>query len=284
MPQINKWLLYGVVLLVISFGSSMNLASAYGIAVMGMMVVSTCLTFFVFWKIFKKPLWMALAFLIFFLAIEGTFLAANILKVFHGGFVSLAIAGFTFMCIMIWIKGTKYLHKKARRHAISLSDLMEQLERNPLHVIDGTAVFLTSDPTLAPVPLLQNIKHNKVIHAHNIVLTVITSQFPRVPDAQRVIVEKVTSGLTRVYVHYGFMESPDVPNALSLARTRGLEVEHKVLSYFVGHRTIIGQPGRGLPTWQEKIYIAMGRMAMSSTDYYRLPIGRVVEIGIQMAI
>lgn len=284
MPQVNRWMLVIVLLLCVTFGSSTALASAYGISVIGTMIVSTFIAFFVLWKIYNKPLWIALVFAAFFFAIEGAFLFANVLKLLQGGFISLMIAGIVFFGIMVWIKGTKYLHKKAKRHAISLPDLMEQLERNPLHVIDGTAVFLTSDPTLAPVPLLQNIKHNKVIHAHNIVLTVITSQFPRVPDSQRVVVENVSSSLTRVYVHYGFMESPDVPYALSLARTKGLEIAHVVVSYFVGHRTIIGQPGRGLPNWQEKVYIAMSRMTMSSTDYYRLPVGRVVEIGIQMTI
>lgn len=284
MPQINKWLCYAVVLLVIAFGSSSALASAYGIAVMGTMMVSSFLTFFVLWKIRNKPLWLALGFFLIFTTIEVTFLWANILKVLQGGFISLMIAAFVVMCMTVWIRGSRYLHKKAKRFAVSLPDLMEQLERNPLHVIDGTAVFMTSDPTQAPVPLLQNIKHNKVVHAHNIVLTVITSQFPRVPDSQRVVVEKVTSSLSRVYVHYGFMESPDVPRALSLARTKGLEIDHKIVSYFVGHRTIVGHPERGLPVWQEKLYIALTRMAVSSTDYYHLPIARVVEIGIQMAI
>jgi KUP system potassium uptake protein len=284
MPQINTWLLYAVVLLVVSFGSSTALASAYGIAVTGTMVVSTFLTFFVLWRIFAKPLWVAVGFLVVFLAVEGTFFSANLLKFFQGGFVSIMIAALVYMCILIWRRGTRYLHKKARRHAISLADLMEQFERSPLHIVDGTAVYLTSDPTLAPLPMLQNIKHNKVVHANNIVLTVVTSQFPRVPDSQRVVVEKVSSILTRVYVHYGFMENPNVPYALALARTKGLEIDHKLVSYFVGHRTIVGHPQRGLPVWQEKIYIAMTRMTMSATDYYHLPIGRVVEIGMQMAI
>jgi KUP system potassium uptake protein len=284
MPQVNRWMLFIVLLLCVTFGSSTALASAYGISVIGTMIVSTFIAFFAIWRIYNKPLWAAALFAVFFFAIEGAFLLANILKLMQGGYISLMIAGIVFLCILIWVRGSKYLHKKVRRQAVLLVDLMEQLERNPLHVIDGTAVFLTSDPTLVPVPMQQNIKHNKVIHAHNVVLTVITSQFPRVPDSQRVVVEKVTSTLTRIYVHYGFMESPDVPYALSLARSKGLEVDHKVVSYFVGHRTIIGRPGRGLPGWQEKIYIAMTRLAMSSTDYYRLPAGRVVEIGIQMTL
>lgn len=284
MPQINKWLCLAVLLLVVSFGSSTSLASAYGIAVTGTMVVSTFLAFIVLWRLLRKPLWIALSFLGSFLLIEGMFFWANLLKVLDGGFVPLALALIVFSCMAIWLRGSRYLHKRARRHAIPLSDLMERLERNPLHVVEGTAIYMTSDPTLAPLPLLQNIKHNKIIHSRNVVLTIVTSHFPHVRDSHRVTVERISSNLDRVYAHYGFMESPDVPDALYLASNKGLDIDLKTASYFVGHRTIVSHPRRGLPKWQEKIYIAMTRMATTATDYYKLPAGQVVELGIQLEI
>ena len=284
MPQINKWLFYAVFLLCLTFGSSSEMASAYGIAVTGTMIVSTLLVSFVMWRILKKPVALIVVFLVVFLIVEGGFFAANMTKVFHGGYVPLAMAAMVFLAIRVWMRGTRHLHKRAQRNAILLSDLMEQLERHPPAIVEGTAIYLTSDPFTAPMSMLQNLKHNKVLHKNNIVLSVVTSQFPKVPESQRVTVERVSSAMTRVYVHYGFMESSDVPAALVLAKARGLDVDLKNVSYFIGHRTVVGHPNHGLPVWQEKIFIALARSAASATDFYRLPINRVVELGIQMTI
>ena len=135
--------------------------------------------------------------------------------------------------------------------------------------------------------MLQNIKHNKVIHKNNIVISVVTSQFPKVPDDQRLVVEKIATSpcrVTRIYAHYGYMESPDVPHVIAMAKARGLDVDHKTVSYFIGHRTLVGHPDRGLPVWQEKIFIAMSKSATSPTDFYRLPVSRVVEMGVQISL
>lgn len=284
MPQINKWLFYVVIILCFTFGSSSEMASAYGIAVIGTMIVSTLLVSFVMWKILKRSMIFVVGFLVLFLVFEGAFFSANMMKVFHGGFVPLAMAAMVFLAIRVWMRGTRYLHKRAHRNAILLSDLMEQLERNPPAIVEGTAIYLTSDPFTAPMSMLQNLKHNKVLHSKNIVLSVVTSQFPKVPESQRVTVERVSSSMTRVYVHYGFMEISDVPAALVLAKAQGLDVDLKNVSYFIGHRTVVGHPNHGLPVWQEKIFIALARSAASATDFYRLPINRVVELGIQMTI
>ena len=284
MPQINKWVFYGVFLLCFVFGSSSEMASAYGISVMGTMLVGTVLSAIVMRRVLRKHMALVLTFLVVFLVIEGAFFTANIMKIFEGGAVSLAIAFFVFLCMSVWMRGTKYLHRRARRHSMALTDLVEQLERQQPTVVDGTAIFLTSDPSLAPLPMLQNLRHNKVFHKKNIVLSVIASQFPKVPEAQRVFVEPITSSLTRVYVHCGYMESPDVPAALAQAKSRGLDIDLKSVSYFIGHRTVLGHPDRGLPAWQEKIYIAMSKSAANATDFYHLPSNRVIEIGIQMKI
>ena len=284
MPQINKWIFYGVFLLCFVFGSSSEMASAYGISVMGTMLVGTVLAAVVMRRVMQKRLAIVMTFLVIFLIIEGGFFIANIIKVFDGGFASLAIAFFVFMCMWVWMRGTKYLHRRARRHSMALTDLVEQLERQQPAIVDGTAVFLTSDPSLAPLPMLQNLRHNKVFHKKNIVLSVVPSQFPKVPEAQKIMIEPITSSLTRVYVHCGFMETPDVPAALMQAKNMGLDIDLKTLSYFIGHRTVVGHPDRGLPKWQETIYIAMAKSATNATDFYHLPSNRVIEIGIQLQI
>ena len=168
--------------------------------------------------------------------------------------------------------------------AVQLTDLLGNRERNPPITVDGTAVFLTREPSYAPLALIKNLKHNKVFHKHNIIVAVMFSQFPKVPDEQRVTVVHVTSSVTKVYVHYGFMESPDIPRALVLAVSKGATIDFEQLSYFVGHRSLIADPRRGLPVWQEQIFINMAKAAATPTDFYLLPSNRVVEIGIQMPI
>lgn len=284
MPQINRWLLYTVIILCMVFKSSTNLAAAYGIAVNGTMIVSTLLAFIVVWKIKNKGFAKAFAFIMPFLIIEGVFLASNMVKLFEGGFVPMLIAFFIVVSMTIWVRGNKYLHKKAGRQAVSLTDLVEQLERDKPVQVPGTAVYLTSEPNYAPTALVQNLKHNKILHDKNIILSVVTSQFPKVPENQRITVEPVSSFMTRVFVRYGFMETPHIPNTLIKAKAYGLDVDLKEVSYFLGHRTFVPDPLRGLSAWQEHIFIMLMKSSTAATDFYKIPPDRVVELGIQMAI
>lgn len=284
MPQINRWLLYTVIILCMVFKSSSNLAAAYGIAVNGTMIVSTLLAFVVVWKIRNKGFVKAFLFIMPFLIIEGVFLSSNMVKLFEGGFVPMLIAFFIVICMTIWVRGNKYLHKKANRQAVSLTDLVEQLERDQPVRVDGTAVYLTSEPTYAPTALVQNLKHNKVLHERNIILSVVTSQFPKIPENQRITVEPVSSFMTRVFVRYGFMETPNIPHTLIKAKAYGLDVDLKEVSYFLGHRSFVPDPLRGLSAWQEHIFIMLMKSSTAATDFYKIPPDRVVELGIQMAI
>jgi KUP system potassium uptake protein len=284
MPQVNRWLFFAAILLCFTFGSSSEMAAAYGISVVGTMIVGTFIAAFVMWNVLKVHPALVWIFLLTFASIEGVFLAANLTKVFEGGFVSLAIAGFVFLCIMIWLRATQYIRRKVRRTSMPLSDLLEQIERTPPTIIEGTAIYMASDPALAPLPMMQNLKHNKCFHKNNIVVNVVTSEFPIVPEAQRIVVQRVSSALTRIYIHYGFTETPDVPRALAVVKTQGLDIDLKGASYFIGHRTLISHPDRGLPPWQETIYMAMAKAATTPTDFYNLPRSRVIEIGMQVYI
>lgn len=284
MPLINKWLLYVVVLLCLIFGSSENLASAYGIAVTGTMICSTLLAFVVVWRLKKKTLLFSLAVIFPLLFVELTFFASTAVKIFEGGFIPLFLAAFTVTVMLVWVRGTNFLHRRARRQAMPLCDLIEELERTPPAIVPGTAVFMSSDPTAVPIALTQNLKHNKVLHEKNIVLCVISSQFPKVPEAQRIVVEPLSSHVTRVFVHFGFMEIPDIPKVLLMAKARGLNIDINAVSYFLGRRSVVGHPNHGLPAWQEKVYISMLKSSTAATDFYKLPADKVVELGVQMPI
>lgn len=284
MPHVNRWLLFVVILICLMFGNSSNLAAAYGIAVTGTMIVTSMMASFVIWRVLKVGVVPALLFFCTFLLIDGVFFSANIMKVFDGGFVPLVMATFMYLAMMVWLRATRYIRTRAERTSVPLTDLIEQLDRDPPTVVEGTAIYLASDPAIAPLSLLQNLKHNKVVHTKNVVAHVVTSVFPTVPEAQRIVVEQLTSSFARIYIHYGFIETPDVPAALHQAKTRGLDIDLKAASYFIGHRSVVGHPARGLPLWQETLYIALSRMATTPTDFYRLPSGRVIEIGVQVFI
>ena len=284
MPKINNILLFAVLFLCLVFGNSSALASAYGISVTGTMIVTSALAFIVMWRAKKKNPFIVGVLILPLMAIECVFLAANMLKIFDGGIFPLIFAAFLVLAMSVWVKGSKYLYKKAQRHSIQLTDLVERLEREPLARVPGTAVYLTSDPAYAPIALMQNIKHNKVLHEKNIVVSVITSHFPKVPESQRIVIQPLSSDMTRVFVNYGFMEMPHIPRELALARTQGLDVDIENVSYFLGRRSIVSDPHRGLPAWQDNIYIAMMKSSSAATDFYRLPPDRVVELGIRMTI
>lgn len=284
MPKINNMLLLGVLLLALVFRTSSALASAYGIAVIGTIGVGSVLAFVVLWKVKKMNPWLAGLFILPFFIVELVFLMANLLKLLDGGIVPLMFAMVLVVCMSVWVRGTKYLYRRAQRNSIPLSDLVEKLERDPPIRVPGTAVYMTSDPAFAPFTLLQNIKHNKILHESNIVVSVITSHFSKVSESQRIIIQPLSSYMTRVFVNYGYMDMPNIPRDLVLAQSQGLDIDMANISYFLGRRSIVSDPHRGLPLWQDNIYLAMMKSASAATDFYRLPPDRVVEIGIRMVI
>ena len=284
MPRVNSLLLVGVLLLVAMFRSSSALASAYGIAVTGTMVVTAMMAFVVIWKGWRWSLVAAAALMAPFLVVDLTFLAANLLKVVEGGWVPLALGTLIMIVMYTWRRGSRLLFDKTRRQEMSLDDLVAMLERKPPQVVPGTAVFLTGDPMSAPTALLHSLKHYKVLHEKNVILTIETADTPRVPPAERVRIEPVGKTFSRVWLKFGFMETPNVPKALGVARKLGWHFDIMSTSFFLSRRTLRPAAQSGMPRWQDRLFIHLARAANDATDYFKIPTGRVVEVGTQVTI
>jgi KUP system potassium uptake protein len=284
MPRVNMLLLIGVLLLVALFRSSSALASAYGIAVTGTMVVTVTMAFVVIWKVWRWPAVAAAALIAPFLFIDLSFLGANLLKVVEGGWVPLAFGGWVMVIMYTWRRGSRLLFEKTRRQEISLDDLVRMLEKRPPTRVPGTAVFLTSTPQAAPTALMHSLKHYKVLHEHNVILTIETADMPRVDAAERVRIKKVGETFAHVALRFGFMETPNVPRALAIARKHGWTFDIMSTSFFLSRRALKPAVHSGMPRWQDRLFIMLTRIANDATDYFQIPTGRVVEVGTQVTI
>ena len=284
MPRVNTLLLIGVLLLVILFKSSGALASAYGIAVTGTMVVTATLALIVVWRVWHWPLWAAAALMIPFLLIDLVFLGANMLKVFQGGWVPLLIGAMVMVVMLTWRKGARILGDKTRRLETPIHGLIESLEKTQICRVAGTAVFLTADPDSAPTALLHSLKHYKVLHEQNIILSMSTETTPRVSAGERVTIEPLGGSFQRVLLRFGFMETPNVPKALGLARKEGLSFDIMSTSFFLSRRSVRLDPRSGMPAWQDRLFILLARNADDASSYFQLPTDRVVEIGTQVNV
>jgi KUP system potassium uptake protein len=284
MPRVNVLLLVGVLLLVALFRSSSALASAYGIAVTGTMVVTGMMAFIVIWRMWRWSPWAAAALIAPFLVIDLTFLSANMLKVVDGGWVPLALGGIVMIVMYTWRRGTKILYEKTRRLETPLDDLVRMLERKPPQRVPGTAVFLTSDPKSAPTALMHSLKHYKVLHEKNVILSVETTHTPRVENAKRVRIEPVGSTFMRVLLRFGYMETPNIPKALAIARKLGWHFDIMSTSFFLSRRSLRPAPHSGMPRWQDRLFIRLARSANDATDYFQIPTDRVVEVGTQVSV
>ncbi len=283
-PQVNTLLMIGVLVLIFVFKSSDNLTSAYGIAVTGTMFISTIMAYVV---IRKEWLWSrlrTLALLVPLGIIEAIFMASNLTKFFSGAWMPLAFGGSMILLMVTWTIGTKTLTEKARRDSVLLVDLIEMLKKRPPHRVGGTAIFLTSDADIAPVALMHNLKHNKVLHEKNIMLTVRTSNAPRVSEAERISIEVLNDDFKKVTLSYGFMESPNLPRALGLCRKLGLKFDIMATSFFVGKRSVVPSANSGMPMWQDKLFIFLMKNAANPTEFFHIPPGRVVEMGTQVTV
>ncbi|TAI64029.1 potassium transporter Kup [Bradyrhizobium sp. Leo170] len=284
LPRVNRLLLVGVLLLVLMFHTSSGLASAYGIAVSTTMVADGIMGFVVIWKLWNWRAATAAAVIVPFVVVDMTFLSANLLKLFEGAWVPLLFGAAMAAMIWTWRRGTAILIAKTRRIEVPLDDLIKSLEKRPPHIVKGTAVFLTSDPGFVPTALLHNLKHNKVLHEHNVILTIETAQTPRVDVSERVYMERVSDKFSKVRLRFGFMESPNVPKALVIARKLGWQFDIMATSFFVSRRSLKPAAQSGMPLWQDHLFIAMSRSANDATDYFQIPTGRVVEVGTQVTI
>src|SRR5262249_23150335 len=284
MPRVNMLLFVGVLLLVALFRSSSALASAYGIAVTGPMVVTAMMAFIVIWKVWHWSPVAAAALIAPFLCLDLTFLGANLLKVVEGGWMPLALGAVVMTVMYTWRRGSRLLMQKTRRLETPLDALVAMLERKPPQRVPGTAVFLTSDPTSAPTALMHSLKHYKVLHENNVILTIETTHTPRVSPDERVRIEPVGETFTRVTLRFGFMETPNVPRALAIARKLGWQFDIMATSFFLSRRALKLSPQSAMPRWQDRLFIALAGSANDATDYFQIPTGRVVEVGTQVTI
>lgn len=284
LPQINVLLLIGVLLLVVLFGSSSKLATAYGIAVTGTMVVTACLAFIVAWRHWKWPVWAAAALMAPFLLIDLIFLGANMVKLFEGGYVPLGIGAAFMVSMWTWTRGSAILLSKTRRDDIPVLELIAMLHKKPPHKVAGTAVFLTGAPETAPTALMHSLKHYKVLHEKNVILTVINANKPRVGDEGRVQMEDLGDGFMRVTMTFGYMEEPNVPRVLALCRKMGWKFDIMSTSFFLSRRTLKAARRGEMPVWQDNLFILLAHNATDASSYFQIPTGRVVEIGTQITV
>ena len=278
-PTINWLLLAAVIVVVVLFESSSALAAAYGLAVTGDMVITSCLLFIVAWKFWRwSPAVVALV-IAPFLAIELVFLGANALKIPHGGWFPLLVGTGLFILMRTWRKGTRLLAEISHRGRPPLAEFIRAAEGGPVPRVPGTAIFLTGNSQDVPAALLHNLKHNKVLHDHNVILTVMTEEVPRLRDEGRVSVETLSDRFSRVIVRFGFMESPNVPKALEAAN-----FDLSDASYFLSRRALQPSAQSGLPLWQDYIFIPMARSASDVSDQFCIPEDQAVEVGARITI
>jgi KUP system potassium uptake protein len=283
-PRVNAMLLCGVLLLVLMFHTSSKLAHAYGIAVTTTMVVDGLLGFIVIWKLWKWKWWSAALLIVPLVLVDAVFLSANLLKLLEGAWLPVLFGAAMVLLIVTWQKGTRILIQKTRRVEVPLESLIKSLEKRPPHVVPGTAVFLTSDPEFAPASLMHNLKHNKVLHERNVILTISVADTPRVPDDERVEITPISDRFSRVVLRFGFVESPNVPKALAIARREGLQFDIMSTSFFLSRRSLKVAAKSGMPAWQDRLYIGLARSANDATDFFQIPTGRVVEVGTQVTV
>jgi KUP system potassium uptake protein len=283
-PRVNAALLIGVLLLVGLFRTSSALASAYGFAVATTMVADGLLGFIVIWKLWRLPTWRAVLLVIPFVIVDATFLAANMLKILDGAWLPLLFGISMVLLILTWQRGTQVLAHKTRRTEVPLDVLLRSLEKKPPPIVPGTAVFLTSTPDLAPTALLHNLKHNKILHEHNIILTIVTADTPRVDDDKRVAIDAISQRFLHVTLKFGYMETPNVPKALAIARKQGLHFDIMSTSFFLSRRALKPAKHSGMPHWQDRLFIGLARSANDASEFFQIPTGRVVEVGTQVTV
>jgi KUP system potassium uptake protein len=276
--------LIGVVLLVVMFRTSSALASAYGIAVTTTMVVDGLLSFIVIWQLWHWRLWQTALLIVPLIVVDLTFFSANLLKLLEGAWLPLLFGASLVLLMTTWRRGTRILGLKTRRTEVPLGTLLRSLEKKPPHCVSGTAVFLTSDPEFAPTALLHNLKHNKVLHERNVIVTIITADTPRVAESARVKITKVSERFSCIALTFGYMESPNVPRALAIARKLGWKFDIMSTSFFLSRRALKPDAKSGMPHWQDHLFIGLARSASDATDFFQIPTGRVVEVGTQVTV
>jgi KUP system potassium uptake protein len=284
LPFVNWSLFVAIVLAVVLFRSSSNLAAAYGIAVTLDMLITTILTFFVLRYHWRYPWWLCLGATGCFFLVDLAFFSSNMLKLLHGGWFPLVIAGSVFVLMVTWKRGRALLHDKRQSESMDLRDFLTAVWASPPVRVEGTAVFLTAEPGVVPNALLHNLKHNKVLHAHNLFVTVHHHEVPWIGMNKRLEIEPLGGDCWQVTVHYGFKNDPDLPRALQLMRGRGCELEPMSTSYFLSREVVTPSLASGMAPWREKLFAQMHHNASGAADFLHLPSNAVVELGSKVEI
>jgi KUP system potassium uptake protein len=284
LPFVNWGLFVTIVLAVVMFKSSSNLAAAYGIAVCTDMLITTVLTFYVIRYGWKYPLWLCISATGFFFLVDIAFWASNLLKLFDGGWFPLLIGGAIFTLMLTWKDGRRLLNEKLRADAIDLPSFLDAVFISPPARVDGTAVFLTAEVGTVPNAMLHNLKHNKVLHANNLFVTVRNHETPWVGLNKRLEIDSLGHDCWQVVIHYGFKNDPDVPKALQQIKGRGCEMDPMSTSYFLSRDTVVPTIGKGMAQWREKLFAQMHHNASGAADFLNLPNNSVVELGSKIEI
>ncbi len=283
-PRVNWLLLLGVIGLIEFFRSSSALAAAYGIAVTGTMVITALLAFVVMRQCWRWPLPLALAIALPLLIIDLTFLSANMTKLLAGGFIPILISICLILLMYIWVKGNRSLLEQAHDPNNSMERLLADVKQRSITRVEGTALYFTSNTDYAPSALVQNLKHNHVLHGHNYLLTLHYANQPYITDEERLRVEPISDDFTRLHLCYGYMEPPNVIRALRRLKYFNIELDIMRASFFISRRNIVPSAKFGMPLWQDHVFIAMANNASDAADYFHLPLSRVVELGVQMTV
>ncbi|HHW4669293.1 MAG TPA: potassium transporter Kup [Xylella fastidiosa subsp. multiplex] len=284
-PTVNWTLLTLVILTVIGFGDSTSMASAYGVAVTGTMMITTVLMIIYARANPRVPRLMLWMIAIVFIAVDGAFFYANIIKFMDGAWFPLLLGVVIFTFMRTWLRGRKLLHEEMRKDGINLDNFLPGLMLAPPVKVPGTAVFLTADSTVVPHALMHNLKHNKVLHERNVFLTVKTLKIPYAANSERLKIEPISNGFYRVHIRFGFMETPDVPSALMCSKDHAeIDFDPMHTTFFVSRETVIPSANRGMPIWRDNLFVLMHRNAAPANAFFRIPGNRLVELGAQVEI
>jgi KUP system potassium uptake protein len=283
-PFVNWGLLIGILVLVFTFKTSSNLASAYGIAVMLTMTIDTLLLFVVMTRVWKWNRAFAIVLVLGILANDIMFLSATLVKLPDGGWFPLVIGAAMFTLMSTWWRGRQIVRRKSNEGALPLKAFVESVVDSDIPRVEGTGVFMTTSPDGVPNALLHNLKHNKVLHGRVIVLSVVVEDIPRVPKEDYVWIENLQHGFYKISAHYGFKETPDIPAMLADCKLQHMEFDMMETSFFINRETLIATPKGGMALWREHLFVWMSHLAAKASEYFRIPSNRVVELGAQVEI
>ena len=284
MPQVNFALLIGVLILVVTFRDSERLAAAYGIAVTGTFVCTSCLAMVVFRRKFGWPLLAVLGVFLPLLALDLAFFLSNVLKIPEGGYVPLVLGLVLFVMMLTWHRGRELLFARIRQDGLPLKSFIARLPQSRTVRVPGTAVFMTSQAEFLPGALLHNLKHNKVLHERVLFVTVANEDVPQVGADRRRAVEELAPNIYRISLRYGFQESPNIPRELEALAEFGIPYEPMQTSYFLGRETVVAAAVPKMSRWRQWLFVVLSRNSLSATEFFRIPSDRVVELGVKVAI